>query len=105
MKPHLLAFCGTLAAFPALAADFNAIDPGDVYYINRFGKNNATVVVERKLDAPMVKVRDVNTYATSVENADRLLSETELKQEETRNKAAGWGAVGLGLFCATGRCQ
>ena len=98
MKPYVLAFCGTLAAFPALAADYSVIDPGDVYYINRFGKHNSTVQVVRKLESPRVKVQDLNTGATSVEDASDLLSETELRQAETKNKALGWGRSGCG-FC------
>lgn len=93
-----------LAAPAAIAIDHSLIDPGDVYYINRFGKNNSTVMVVRLLDYPMVKVRDVDTGSTSVESAGDLLSETELRREETKNKAAGWGALGLGILCAAGKC-
>jgi hypothetical protein len=106
MKAYLLVLCGALAAFPASAADYDTIDVGDVYRINRFGKNNSTVVVVRKLGAPVVKVQDAETGTTSVEDAANLLSETELKRNENRNKVIGWGAAGIGLFClTTGRCN
>jgi hypothetical protein len=105
MKPCLLALFGMIVAVPAFAANYEAIDPGDIYLINRFGKNNSTVMVERKLASPMVKVRDINTGVTSVESADDLLSETELRREETQNKALGWGAAGLGLCMLSGKCQ
>lgn len=93
-----------LATPAALAIDHSLIDPGDVYYINRFGKNNSAVMVVRVLDYPMVKVRDVDTGSTSVEEASNLLSETELRKEEGKNKMLGWGAVGLGVLCAAGKC-
>lgn len=91
---------------PCLAANYEYIDVGDAYYINRFGNNNDYVIVERKLGDGRVKVRDIETGSTSIVNASKLLSESELNSEETANKAIGWG-VGLGaLWCmATDDCQ
>lgn len=93
-----------LVAVPAMAAEFGYIDEGDIYQINRFGKNNSTVMVVRKLDAPRVKVQDLNTGITSVEDASALLSEAELRRKENSNKAAVVGGVGLGLCVLSGKC-
>lgn len=92
-------------AVPAFAADHSTIDVGDVYYINRFGKNNETVIVVRILDYPRVKVRNVDTAATLIVDSSDLLTNHELKTEERNNKLLGWGAAGTAAFCVvTGGC-
>lgn len=72
-----------------LSADFNYIDPGDYYYINRFGSNNDKVVVVRKLEYPDVKVRDVDTGESKVVSASKLLTKSELNNEEMANGVLG----------------
>ena len=83
----------------AYTADYGYIDPGDYYYINRWGDDNERVVVVRKLGNNRVKVRDLNTGATQVIEASKLLTKSELDSEELANTVGGT-AIGLGvLFC------
>jgi hypothetical protein len=88
-----------LTAAPAVAADYSTVDVGDVYYINRFGNNNETVIVVRMLDYPRVKVRNVDTAATVIVDSSDLLTNHELKTEERNNKLLGWGAAGTVAVC------
>lgn len=88
-----------LASTQAGAAEYSTIDVGDVYYINRFGNNNETVIVVRMLDYPRVKVRNVDTAATVIVDASKLLTDQELKTEERTNKLIGWGAAGTAAVC------
>ena len=98
IRSFAAALC-VLAAAPAVAADHNTIDVGDVYYINRFGKNNETVIVVRMLDYPRVKVRNVDTAATEIVDAAKLLTDQELTNDERKNKLLGWGAAGTAAYC------
>lgn len=61
--------------------------------------NNETVIVVRMLDYPRVKVRNVDTAATVVADASKLLTDQELKTEERNNKLIGWGAAGTVAVC------
>lgn len=98
IRSFVAALC-VFAAAPAVAADYSTVDVGDVYYINRFGNNNETVIVVRMLDYPRVKVRNVDTAATVVVDASKLLTDQELKTEERNNKLIGWGAAGTVAVC------
>ena len=81
----------------AVSADYEYIDTGDYYYINRFGDNNEHVVVVRKMGNDKVKVRDLSDGSTQIVSAYKLLTKSELDNEETKN-AVGGVALGLGLL-------
>ena len=81
----------------ALSADYDYLDVGDYYYINKFGDDNEHVVVVRKLGNDNVKVRDLSDGSTQVVSAYKLLTKSELDNEETAN-AVGGVALGLGLL-------
>jgi hypothetical protein len=82
-----------------LAANYDYVDPGDFYYINKFGDDNDYVVVVRKMGNGRVKVRDLNDGSTQVVDASKLLTKSQLDSEETTNFIGGT-AIGIGiLYC------
>ena len=88
----------TCTSSMGIAADYDYIDPGDYYYINRWDENEHVEVV-RKLGSGKIKVRNLSTGETKVVFASKLLTKSELTSEETGH-AIGAAAIGVGiLFC------
>ncbi len=88
------------------AADYDYIDPGDYYYINRFGDDNPYVVVVRKMGNQKVKVRDVNTGDTMVVDASALLTKSQLESQEWQNTLGGAAVGATILYCIfTNNCK
>ena len=85
-----------------ISADYQYIDIGDYYYINKFGSNNEYVQVIRKVGDNKVKVKDIIDGSTEIVYASKLLTRKELKEQESTNKviAAGATIVTMGaLYC------
>lgn len=98
MKKLLSASCAlVMTASIAASADYNYIDPGDVYYINDWGADNRRVMVVRKLGNNMVKVRDATTGEATSVRASELLTRSQLNAEETENAVVGT-AVGVAIM-------
>lgn len=93
--------CMLLISIPVIfsAASYSYLDAGDRFFINKFGSDNQYVEVIRKLGGSQVKVRDLNTYETEVVYASKLLTRSELRNEEFENKAIGTVAVLGFLAC------
>lgn len=51
------------------------------------------------LDYPRVKVRNVDTAATEIVDAAKLVTDQELRTDERKNKLLGWGAAGTAAYC------
>ena len=83
----------------ATAANYNLLDPGDVFYINDFGSNNRRVVVVRKLGAGSVKVRNLHSGESTIVNAGKLLTKAELDAQETGNAIIGTIGGAALLYC------
>jgi hypothetical protein len=93
MSIILIALCVS----SSIAADYDDIDVGDYYYINKFGDDNEYVKVIRKLDDGRVKVKNTETYDTKKVYPSKLLTKSELDNEEFENTAKGT-ILGLGLL-------
>ena len=85
--------------FNSAAANYNFLDPGDVFYINDFGSDNRRVVVVRKLGAGSVKVRNLYSGESTIVNAGKLLTKAELDAQETENVIIGTIGGAALIFC------
>ena len=96
-KTILIILLLTLCISSAVSADYDDIDAGDYYYINTFGSDNEYVKVMKKLDDGRIKVKDTETYEVKKVYPSKLLTKSELDEEELTNTVGGI-ALGLGLI-------
>ncbi len=88
----------------SMGASFDDISIGDTYYINNFGDNNDFVIVVEKRNDGTIKVKD--GYGTpKIVYPSKLLTKSELDEEEFGNRVLGWGlALGIIGCYANGDC-